>query len=148
MIKISYTPEDIVDHEALGMIIKDKDGKILMQDHIKYGFFTIPVGKAKPGQTLSDALKEELFDECDIKVKDFKKIATKNYTYIRNGHKVKLHGHLLEVIKYSGTIKNKEPHKHRTQKFYDLETIKKMPYLSDMTLLYLDFLGFKRKARI
>ncbi len=115
---------------------------------VKYGFLTIPLGKAKPGQLVPDALKEELFEECNIKVKDFKEISVKNYNYIREGHKVKLRGTLFEVTAYTGTIKNKEPNKHRTQEFVDLETIKKAPFLSDMTLQYLEFLGFKRKAKI
>jgi len=147
MKKIPYTPEDLVNHEVVCAVIKDMNGRILVQDHVKYGFLALPVGKAKPGQTIIDGLKEELFEECDIKIIEFKEIASKNYTYTRFGKKVQIHGHLFEITKYSGIIKNKEPNKHRSQEFVDLETIKKAPFLSDMTILYLDFLGFKRKAR-
>jgi hypothetical protein len=55
---------------------------------------------------------------------------------------------LFEIIKYSGVMKNKEPEKHREQKFMALEEIKKLPYLSDLTLLYLSFLDFNREAKI
>lgn len=56
--------------------------------------------------------------------------------------------HLFEITKYSGTVKNKEPHKHRKQRFMSLKEIKSIPYLSDATLLYLETLNFKRKAYI
>lgn len=146
--KVKYTPEDLEDHETIGAVIKDTKDRILMQEHVKYGFWTIPIGKAKPGQTMKDALKEELFEECNITIKDFKEIAQRKYVYNRNGKKVKVFSHIYEIIEYSGTIENKEPHNHTHQEFKELEEIKNLPHLSDSTLLYLETLGHKRPAHI
>ena len=55
---------------------------------------------------------------------------------------------IFEIIKYSGEMKNMEPYKHSEQKFMDLEDVKKLPYISDLTLLYLEYLGFKREKRL
>ena len=49
MAKIKYNDEDIVSHHAVVAMIKDDSGKILMQKHVKYGFWTVPVGKVKKG---------------------------------------------------------------------------------------------------
>jgi len=45
-------------------------------------------------------------------------------------------------------MKNNELHKHKQQLFMDVEKVKKLPYLSDLTLLYLETMGFKRGNRI
>ena len=61
----NYTSEDLKDHIAIAGVIKDSFGNILIQKHNKYGFITIPIGKAKPSQTAEYGLKEELFEECE-----------------------------------------------------------------------------------
>jgi len=45
-------------------------------------------------------------------------------------------------------MKNNEHQKHKQQIFLSIDKIKELPYLSDMTLLFLETLGFKRDARI
>jgi len=148
MAKISYNDEDLVHHEGIAAVIKNKKGQILMQDHVKYGFWTLPVGKTKYEKDIVSGLKEELLEECGIIVKDFKELAKRKYIYTRNRRRVIVNLHLFEITKYSGIVKNKEPHKHREQKFMSLEEIKRLPYLSDATLMYLETLNLKRKARI
>jgi ADP-ribose pyrophosphatase YjhB (NUDIX family) len=148
MAKINYTDEDLVHHEGVAAVIKNKKGQILMQDHVKYSFWTLPVGKTKYAKDIFNGLKTELSEECGIIVEECKEIAKKRFEYIRNGKKVVVRLHLFEITKYSGTVKNKEPHKHRLQEFMELEEIKRLPYLSDATLLYLKTLGFERKAKI
>ena len=119
-----------------------------MQEHVKYGFWTIPVGKAKDGQKVEEALKEEIFEECNLVIEDYKELTTRDYTYNRNGNPVIVKAHLFEVLRYSGFMRNNEAHKHRQQLFMDLEEVKKLSYLSDLTLLYLETLGFRRTNRI
>lgn len=148
MPKINYTSEDIVSHQGIAAVIKDANGNILMQEHIKYGFWTIPVGKVKNGQTIEEGLKEEIKEECNLNVKKFKQIRFKKYKYNRNGNKVVVFSHLIEVLDYNGRMKNNEPKKHKKQIFLPLIKIKKLPYLSDLTLLYLDTIGFKRSAHL
>jgi ADP-ribose pyrophosphatase YjhB (NUDIX family) len=148
MEEINYNSEDLLDHDVVAAIIKNKKGEILMQEHLKYGFWTVPVGKVKPGQTISEGLKAEMKEECNIKVEDFKELTKKNYVYERKGKDVKIVGHIIEILNYNGEMKNNEPEKHREQRFILLDKIKKLPYLSDLTVLYLELIGFKRNARI
>jgi len=148
MANIKYNQEDLTDHHAVVAVIKDNQGRILMQNHVKYGFWTLPIGKAKLDQGPEDALKQEILEECGLIIKDIKELVAKNYKYERNDKIVNVFSHLFEILKYSGQLDNKEPEKHSEQKFVDLEEIKKLPYLSDMTVLYLNSLGFVRNAKI
>jgi len=148
MTGIKYTSEDLHDHDAVAAVIKNANGEILMQEHVKYGFWTIPIGKAKHGQSPEDGMRQELFEECDIIVDSYDKLTSRNYSYIRDGREVKLTGHLFMIITYRGDIINKEPHKHKQQVFLSLDKISELPFLSDMTLLYLETLGMKRKDQI
>ena len=84
MPKINYNSEDMVNHHGIGAIIKNEKGQILMQDHVKYGFWTLPVGKVKPYQSIFGGLKEEIFEECNLSIEEVKKILTKDYFYVRN----------------------------------------------------------------
>lgn len=145
---VNYNLEDLESHDGVAAIIKNKKGQVLMQEHVKYGFWTIPVGKVKVGQKIGDALREEIHEECNLIINSCRELLTKEYVYTRNRSRVKVIAHLFEVVAYSGTLKNNEPQKHRQQLFMDIETIKKLPYLSDLTLLYLQKLGLKRKAKI
>jgi len=146
--KIDYNQEDVLDHLGIAAIIKNERGEVLMQEHVKYGFWTIPVGKVKEGQSVIGGLKQEIEEECNLEVQEYKEIIEKDYLYERDGQEVKVTGHLFEITKYSGKLKNMEPAKHVQQIFLPIEKIKELPYLSDLTLLYLEKLGFKREARI
>jgi ADP-ribose pyrophosphatase YjhB (NUDIX family) len=148
MESINYTSEDVLSHHGIAAIIKNEKGEILMQEHVKYGFWTIPVGKVKSEQSVEAGLKEELFEECNILINEFKELIVKNYNYNRNGNDVLVISHLFEILKYQGEIKNNEPQKHKQQKFISISEILKLPYLSDLTLLYLELIGLKRQAKI
>ena len=145
---INYTDEDLLDHHAVSAIIKNSEGDILMQDHVKFGFWTIPIGKAKAEQDPVEAIKEEVLEECNLIIEDLKEIAFKEVKYERNGKMVKDLIHTYKILKYSGELENKEPHKHTEQKFIPLEEIKKIPYLSDQTIIFLKSIGFKRDAKL
>jgi len=148
MKKINYNQEDILDHHGIAAVIKNARGEVLVQEHVKYGFWTIPVGKVKEGQSVTDGLKQEIFEECNLEIQEYKELIEKNYFYEREGREVKVISHLFEILKYGRELKNVEPAKHRQQLFLPIEKIKKLPYLSDLTLLYLEQLDFKREARI
>lgn len=145
---VNYNQEDLKDHHGIVAIIKNNYGEILIQEHVKYGFWTIPVGKVKDTQTIEQGLKEELSEECNIQIEDCEEITSRDYTYERNGNKVQVKIHLFEIKKYSGNVNNNEPHKHKQQIFLSLEKIKKLPYLSDVTLLFLETEGFTRPTKI
>ncbi len=148
MKKIKYTPEDILSHNAIASIIKNDEGEILMQEHTKYGFWTIPLGKVKEGQSIEDGLKQEVFEECNLIIKECIKLKSKKYIYKRNNNKVNVHLHLFEIVKYTGKLNNNEPDKHKEQIFLSLKEIKKLQYLSDSTVFYLKYLGFARKPHL
>ena len=145
---VKYNNEDKMSHHGVAAVIKDVSGKILVQEHIKYGFWTIPVGKVKHEQNVADGLKEEILEECDLQIEEYKELVVKDYYYERDGNNVKVISHLFEILKYSGEMKNMEPTKHKQQLFMTIEDIKELPYLSDLTLLYLSLLGFKSDAKI
>ena len=148
MRKVNYNKEDLLGHHAVAAVIKDRAGGVLMQKHLKYGFWTIPVGKVKKGQNVEEGLKEEIKEECNLSVKKSRQIKFRRYNYIRDGKRVIVLAHLFEVLSYTGTMRNREPQKHGEQRFLPLARIKRLPYISDMTLLYLSALGYKRKARL
>jgi ADP-ribose pyrophosphatase YjhB (NUDIX family) len=145
---IKYTPEDLNDHDATSVIIKDDKGRILMQDHIKYDFWTIPAGKVRPGQTIIEGVKEEVFEETNLKVIECKELVSKVYDYDRNGTVVKVNAHIFEILRSEGELKNMEPHKHREQRFMTIEEIAKLPHVSDTTCLYLQTLGIERTNKL
>ena len=145
---INYTDEDLLDHHAVSAIIKNSEGDILMQDHVKFGFWTIPIGKAKAEQNPVEAIKEEVLEECNLIVEDLKEIAFKEVKYERNGKMVNVQTHVYEALEYLGELENMEPHKHIEQKFISLNEIKKIPYLSDSTIFFLESIGFKRGVRL
>ena len=148
MKSLNYNKEDLSDHYGVSAVIKNSKGKILMQEHKKFGFWTIPIGKVGINQDKIEGLKEEIFEETNLIVKSLKELIHKVYTYNRNGKKVKVYTYVFEIKKYSGKIKNKEPHKHSKQEFLSLKKIKKISYLSDSAIMYLEYLGFKRETKL
>ena len=146
--KIKYNEEDLVDHHGIAAIIKNEFNEILIQDHVKYGFWTIPVGKVKKDQSVIDGLKLEILEECNLIIQECKEIIYKDYFYQRNSKNVKVSSHVYEILKYTGELKNMEPMKHRKQLFMSIEEIKQLPYLSDITLLYLSYIGFNRNSHL
>lgn len=148
MKKIAYNKEDLVDHHAAAAIIKNDKGEILMQEHTKLGFWTLPSGKIKPDQSIIEGIKEEVFEETNLNIEECKEISIKEYPYLREGKEVTVTQHIFNVTRYSGKMKNKEPNKHKSQLFLPLEEIKKIPYLSYFTLDYLECIGFKRPNKI
>ena len=74
MKKVIYNQEDLSDHYGVSAIIKNDKGEILMQEHSKFGFWTIPIGKVNLNQNLVDGLKKEIFEETGLIVKDLKEL--------------------------------------------------------------------------
>jgi ADP-ribose pyrophosphatase YjhB (NUDIX family) len=138
----------VADHDGIAAIIKNAAGEVLVQEHVKFGFWTIPVGKVKTGQDVPSGLRDEIFEECNLEIQESKELCVKDYFYERHGRTVKVVSHLFEILKYSGEVINKEPNKHRQQLFMPIDKIVKLPYLSDVTILYLGQIGFERQARL
>jgi len=135
---IPYTKSDLKNHNAIGCIIWNEDNsRVLMQDHIKFNFWTIPVGKVDLGDTIDNTVKKEMKEELNINVKRFKVIYDWTSNYNRNGKLVKVHAYLCEILEYNGTIKNNEPQKHRELKWMTIDEIKNLKKISDTTKYFL-----------
>jgi 8-oxo-dGTP pyrophosphatase MutT (NUDIX family) len=145
---IPYTTEDILPHSSVFAIIKNRNGEILMQDHIKYNFWTLPGGKVKPDQSKEDALSQEIQEECNIIIWEAHPLVQRDMSYIRKEIPITIPCYLFEIITYEGEIQNNEPTKHRELRFFSVDEIQKLPYLSDVTLLYLESLWILREAKI
>jgi 8-oxo-dGTP pyrophosphatase MutT (NUDIX family) len=122
--KIQYNEGDLrPKHDAIAaLMIKDK--KILMLDHVKYNFWTIPIGKVEPKQTIEQGLKQELKEEVNITPTDYKQIGDFKKSYMREGKKVTIHAYIFVINKWQGSVRNNEPKKHRSLKWMSLKEIK------------------------
>jgi ADP-ribose pyrophosphatase YjhB (NUDIX family) len=129
--KIQYTEEDLQDFQSIGsVIIKDK--KILMMDHVKFNFWTVPIGKVKKDETVEEGLKVEVKEELNIDITKFKLLTIWKKIYNWRGQRIKTENFLYLIEKFRGSIKNNEPKKHRSIKYMSIDEIKKVR-ISDMT---------------
>ncbi len=140
MAETSYTPRDLVDHDAIGAVIKNDRDEVLMFWHKKFEVWTIPIGKAEPDETPYEGMHTELDEECGISVTAATEIASRSYTRERNGRAVRLILHLFAIDEYEGEVTNNEPHKHPEMRFMNLDEIRATGELSDATYLYLETL--------
>jgi ADP-ribose pyrophosphatase YjhB (NUDIX family) len=146
---IPYTQEDLQDHHGIAAIIYDDKRQVLVQEHVKYGFWTIPVGKVRSGQCVQEALSEELLEECNITLINYREISCRTFHYHRQGKEVAVISHLFEVEEWSGILRNNEPHKHRRMLFLPLGRIEGLYPLSDLTELFLSLaLGRELPAEV
>jgi len=122
--KIQFNKEDLKDFKSIGAIIIQK-GKVLMMDHVKFNFWTIPIGKVKTNESVIEGLKNEVKEELDIVVIDYKLLNIWKRTFLWHGKKVKTENYLFKINKWNGRIKNNEPHKHRAIKFMTIDEIKR-----------------------
>lgn len=137
---IAFTEEDLAHHHAVSAVIFNEQGEILIQDHTKYGFWTIPIGKVKLGQGPEEAIVVEIMEECGIELLDFKELTVFTKAYPRRGTYTNITAHVFKVNKYKGVPKNVEPDKHREQVFMPIERVRLLPRLSDQTLAALKFI--------
>lgn len=145
---IRYNPDDLENHEAVAAVVRDREGRVLMFNHKKYGFWTIPVGKATANETPLEGITTELKEELGIAVTQATEIAVKPYVYERRGSRVHVNLHLYVIDSFEGEPKNNEPEKHTAMKYMDIETIAKLEYLSDATVMFLKSEGINREAHL
>ena len=112
--------------------IHDVGQEILMLDHVKYNFWTIPIGKVEPNQTIEQGLKQEMIEELNITPTRIKKIHQFKRSYRRRGDKITVHAHMFLITRWSGSLRNNEPKKHRTIKWMSIKEIKQQR-ISDNT---------------
>lgn len=137
----TFTEEDLSTKDAIWAVVFDWEWRILIQDHIKLDFFTIPIWKVREWQNPDEVMKKELFDEVGIRVLEFEKIIIQEWTYDYNWVKIKIRNHIYKILNWSWAVENKEPTKHRTLKFITIDEIKKLPKISDATQIFLSTLS-------
>lgn len=121
-----------------------KDDKILMLKHVKFGWWTIPVGKVDEKETPEKALKRELFEEVGITPIKYELVVTKKVNYTVLGKPIEVTHHIYDISKYSGTPRNKEPKKHKEIKWMSIDEIKDKG-ISDATKFYLEYVEKKHE---
>ena len=89
------------------------------------GYYMLPGGHVDEGETVMQACVRELKEELDITVLPTDLI-------FRLAEPTKTHIHLFfEVLKYTGQIKNNEPHKHERVDFLTLDNSEIYPSVVD-----------------
>lgn len=102
--------------KAASATIINEENKILIQDHVKTGKLSIPVGSVEPFETAMAAIKRELFEELGVE-------------QCVIGRCLKIHQWAIKVEEYNFKVNlidewfNKEPHKHTWIKFMSLKEI-------------------------
>ena len=93
--------------DAVGVVvgIVVKGDKFLVErrswdERIDPGIVCLPAGHVEPNESLEDALKREMLEELDIKVKEFKFVC-KNFHVASNGEKQ--HAYCYRITDYEGT---------------------------------------------
>ena len=115
--KIQYTKGDFRPKQDVVAGVFKKGNKVLMMDHVKFNFWTVPIGKVEPGQTIEQGLLQEMQEELNVTPTKYRKIHQFKRTYTRQGKKVELLAHMFLIQSWKGTIKNNEPKKHRSIKW-------------------------------
>ena len=123
LLESKYNEEDLRNHETSAGVIVNKNGEFCIQDHVKHNMLTFPIGKVKPPETPLDGLKTEMREELGITVQKARELFDYTKTYDFDGEKIKVNTHVFLIEKYSGTISNKEPKKHRWVKFMSLKDV-------------------------
>lgn len=113
----------------IGAIIKEDD-KLCILFHNKVQLWSIPTGGVGYREKDEDAVKREMMEELGIEVEE------SHYTgFIKIQRPTKeLFFRIYTVDKYSGTIANKEPHKHariRLISRFELNNLIKMGTVGD-----------------
>lgn len=134
--------EDIADHNGVAAVIHhpSNPNKILMLNHVKYSFWTIPVGKCSFEENVCDGVCKEVFEETNISILKMNKLGSFIKVYERGPSvKTKIESFLFDVVEFSGLENNMEPEKHSDMKWIDISDLKMIsPYnLSDITRFYL-----------
>lgn len=139
-------------HSVGGVILNNRD-EILLQYHIKYDCWTIPMGKVENGLDIIETLRKEFKEELDINVEECEEIISKKYiydninpkdwTFEKSGKTFVVMFHLFMINKWNGEIKNKEPHKHSEMRFCDIDRVRTIGARSDALNLYLEYIENK-----
>lgn len=141
MNNLNFTQEDLNTKDAIWVVIYDSLWRILIQDHVKLDFFTIPIWKVNAWEDPDEVMIKEVLDETNLIVRDYRKLIEKDWEYDYNWITVRLRNHIYEVLLWEWNLVNKEPNKHRSMNFLSISDIKKLSKISDATKIFLSILS-------
>ena len=103
---------------CVSAIIKNKEGKILVQDHVKLDAITLPGGKVENDEDIHDTLERELKEELGIIVKRSIQFGNEVEMGVLeypagSGQYMNFTQTFFGITEYDGEIENKEPNKHK-----------------------------------
>jgi 8-oxo-dGTP pyrophosphatase MutT (NUDIX family)/predicted ATPase len=134
------THRDQVNHDAVVLVIRDRDDRILCLFHNKFDFWTVPLGKADDGPSPEEAAAAEAYEEVGIEIVRAAKRYQGTKVYSREGKKIVTFFHVFEILKYKGTPYNREPEKHREMRFMSVPELRNLGRTSDGTMMFLALL--------
>lgn len=135
------TKRDLEDHDAVVLVIRREDGKVLTLFHAKFGFWTLPLGKAEVGQTPAQAATAEAEEECGIDVGELRRLCTGTRVYRVEGQPVVTFFHVFEITRFLGTPSNMEPVKHPEMQYMSLSELASLERSSDGTRMFLEHMA-------
>lgn len=136
-----YNEEDLKNHDAVAGVIYNEECDILMLYHNKHECWTLPMGKVKDGQSVTDAIKTEMFEELGLIVLNAHELTSKVNTYCNDGVNIEVNEHLFLIDMCTGKLENKEPEKHREMKFMSLfEICHLKEKISPVTKMYIQYI--------
>lgn len=104
---------------AVGIIVRNRDGKILLGERLSYGasgIYQAPGGHMEHGMSFEDAARAEVAEETGLTDITFVKAVCLNNERLRDKHYVNI-GFLVDCN--SGEPSNPEPDKSRNWQWYD-----------------------------
>ena len=124
--------------KAVAIIIEDSNGRLLIQDHVKRNFFTMPIGAVEVNETHHDAAVRELHEELNI---DAGVLSHYWSGDVPCGSEGDVYTVIFKLVCYKGDITNAEPHKHRSLQWVAPNEIRGLGKLSATLTKYLDLIG-------
>lgn len=106
-------------------LILEQDDKVLLlfrENTPSFrNIYALPAGKVDKGESLKANLIREASEELGITLapQDLRLVVVLSATYTHNGKSHEDVGFFFAATTYSGTITNKEPHKHSHLKWFD-----------------------------
>jgi len=107
---LNIEPEAVYVKVSVAILINDNHQVLLGQRPPQKsweGWWEFPGGKIEKGETSSDALYREVYEEIGVKITQFKKWVTRKYSY--DGNDITLH--FFKVQKWEGEVTSKENQK-------------------------------------
>lgn len=145
---VDFDKRDLEDHIAVGAYILNDKNELLVLEHVKWGWWSVPVGKGEDGETAEQAFRREVEEELGLTDYKMSKVYEQRIRYNHAGQEVT---DLLVGYELSGIVgepRNLEPEKHRNFGYLPVSEVISKPALSDQLILYLNHKGFEHHHQL